>query len=560
MARLLITLLLVGCAAPTYPPAPYGYDLHAVIPDLTFDGETGPIRLRSFYEPSASTSHLLVLRVGAGWCGTCRWHLGHTQEMVDVDPTVQIVDLAVADDDNVPATTAFLSAYRARMDLVQTLAVDPAFQLRPSLIVDGPLPFLVVIDRRTMQIRDTLNNPDPDALALSLRTQLKKLNGTALTPTLSTDGADGFHRNEWDLLRDMRLPTAPPPDPTNAKADDAAAASLGRTLFSDAQLSPSGTVSCASCHDPTGSFADGKPQAVGVATGDRNAPSILFAAHARWQFWDGRADSLWAQALGPIENPKEIGSSRLFVAHALFDHHRAEYEAVFSSLPDLTDTTRFPPAGKPGDPAFDALTVDDKRAVSTVFANAGKAIAAYERTLRAKPNLLDAYVAGDGNALSDAQKQSLHTYFLIGCAQCHYGPRLTDDAFHVLRFPTGRRDGQPDRGRADGIAALLASEFTASGPFSDGTGPSYAALVASPNTLGAFKTPPIRGVANTAPYGHGGTLPTLLDVSKAYGTAGLAPTDPAAVGDSEPWLALFLGGHAPELVPFLDILTATPVP
>jgi cytochrome c peroxidase len=549
-----------GSSMTAYPPGPYGFDLDATLPDLTFDS----VRLRDFYEPSAPASRLLLLRVGAAWCGTCRWHLAHTGELLasDIGPSLTIVDLVVADEDNVPATPAAVPAYRARIDAPTTVASDPAFQLQPAMFVAGALPLIVAVDRRTMTIQATLSDPDPDRLDAELKRALNRLNKTALAPGPSTDGPDGLHRNQWDLVREMALPGAPPPDPTNAKADDPAAAALGRALYNDASLSPSGTVSCATCHDPAKGFADGRAQSVGVATGDRNAPSVLFASHARWQFWDGRADSLWAQALGPFENPKEFDSSRLFVAHAIFDRYRAQYEAIFGALPPLSDGARFPASGKPGSIEWMNMTAADQQAVNRVYANVGKAIAAFERTLRARPNALDRYIAGDATALTEEQKESLRAFFEGGCAQCHYGPRLTDDAFHAIRFPTGRPDGVGDPGREEGIAKLRASEFLGRGAYSDAPAAArdFSALAPTANMRGAFKTPPLRGIADTAPYGHGGTIATLLDVATLYGKAGLPPEDRAAVGASEPWLPLFLDGDAAKLVPFLQLLTAEPEP
>jgi cytochrome c peroxidase len=184
--------------------------------------------------------------------------------------------------------------------------------------------------------------------------------------------------------------------------------------------------------------------------------------------------------------------------------------------------------------------------VNDVFANTGKAIAAFERTFRLKPSRFDAYVGGDLGALTPEEKAGLAVFFGTGCAQCHWGPRLTDDAFHPDRYPTCRRDGAADRGRIDGVAKLLASEFAQPHP----------KLKAHDKQLGSFKTPTLRGIATTAPFGHGGTVATLQDVADIYGTAGLADSDPRAVGQTEPWLPQFAQQHAKELVPFLQTLTA----
>jgi len=223
----------------------------------------------------------------------------------------------------------------------------------------------------------------------------------------------------------------------------------------------------------------------------------------------------------------------------------------------MTDTTRFPAAGMPGDASWTGMAAADQNAVNLAYADVGKAIEAHERTLVVKPNALDAYAAGDTTALTAAQKDGLFAFFSAGCAQCHWGPRLTDDAFHDVRFPTGRQDGQADRGRIDGIPLLLQSPFNAAGTFSDDAGAAHlAGLTADPSTLGAFKTPSIRGVADTAPYGHGGNLAGLADVAKNYSTEGLDPADPHAVGPSEPWLPKFDAPTRDALPAFLGVLHA----
>jgi len=458
----------------------------------------------------------------------------------------------VSNRDDDPPTMADLDAYKALIDAPDELALDADYHFGAVNPSRASLPLFVLIDTRTMSIRNYLNDPDPQLLELRIRQELAILDGIHRPVPPPVEKFDGmFFRNQWDMLHDMTLPGAPPPDPTNAMADDAAAAALGKLFFSEAAFSPSGKVSCVSCHGPAKQFQDGVPQSTqGVAPVDRNAPAIALAAHARWQFWDGRADTLWMQALGPIENPREFGSSRLFVAHAVTTNYASAYAAVFGPLADLSDGSRFPASGKPGDPTWQGMTAADQKTVTDLFVNVGKAIAAYERTLRVKPNRLDAYIAGDPSALSAAEKTGLFTFFTASCAECHWGPRLTDDAFHPDRYPTGRQDGQADRGRIDGVTQLLANEFAQPHP----------GLASLPSQLGSFKTPTLRGIVGSAPYGHGGTLATLLDTTKNYGTAGLPISDPRAVGTTEPWLVQFAQAHADELVPFLEVLTAEPVP
>jgi len=357
------------------------------------------------------------------------------------------------------------------------------------------------------------------------------------------------------------LPGAPPDDPTNAVADDPAARALGKALFFDAGLSPSNEVSCATCHDPAEHLSDGRPVAKGAGTGDRRTPSIALAAHARWQLWDGRADTLWAQALGPIEDAREMASSRIFVARRVATRHRAAFARAFPGAP-LPDTSAWPPQGKPGDAAYDAMGDAAKDAATRVFVDAGKAIAAYERTFRVQPDALDAYLGGAPGALGPLEKYGLSLFVRMGCMQCHWGPRLTDDAFHDTRTPTGRLDHAADRGRGDGLALYRKSEFRATGPWSDAPGAADVPRddVPADALVGQLKTPPLRGVADLTRWGHGGAFDALGGVTEAYGRGGVPAADPSSAGTREPWLPSFGETVQWALVPFLRTLRAEPVP
>jgi cytochrome c peroxidase len=563
-----------GTPTTAYPTATSGFDVRATLPDLSFDAidEGGPrkVALHDLFEPCAARSRLLVVRVSAAWCGTCRWHAGHTAELraLDVGPRLEVLDLLVSDEDNVPVSTSTapraLAAWRARIDAPGIVGADPSFAFAPALGgVAAPLPLIVLVDTRTMVVRSVLHDPDPDLLAQRLHEDLAALDGALAPELVPPQRFDArFTREQRDMIAAIAPPGAPPPDPTNQKADDPAASALGKALFSDGALGGTG-VSCATCHRPEQHFMDGAPQSHdGRALVDRNSPSVLLASQSRWQFWDGRADTLWMQALGPPENAKEMGSTRLAIAHQIFTRYRAAYEALFGAMPPLDDAARFPASGKPGDAAWQAMAAADQEATTRVYVGYGKAVAAFERSLRVLPNRLDAYAAGDAGALSAAEKDGLRAFFAAGCAQCHYGPRLTDDAFHAVRFPTGRQDGAPDTGRVDGVPQLLAGEFLSTGPYSDLRDDARAlgSLAPVPSMLGAFKTPALRGVADTAPYGHGGTLATLEDVAHNYAEAGLATTNPAAVGVSEPWMPRFDPPTANAIPAFLRVLTADPAP
>lgn len=120
---------------------------------------------------------------------------------------------------------------------------------------------------------------------------------------------------------------APPP------VENREQAALGRALFFDTKFSANGQIACVSCHVPARSFTDGKAAASGIELTTKNAPTIINSFANTWFFWDGRADSLASQALGPVENPKEHGIDRGRVAQLLWQHHRSAYEKIYGPFP-----------------------------------------------------------------------------------------------------------------------------------------------------------------------------------------------------------------------------------
>src|SRR5262245_38056150 len=201
---------------------------------------------------------------------------------------------------------------------------------------------------------------------------------------------------ELAQLRALWLDSLPalPPDPSNRYGDDLEAAVLGQSLFFDTRFSSNGQVACATCHKPELGFQDGKPLAQGVGVTNRRTMSIIGTAYSPWLFWDGRKDSLWAQALGPMESPVEHGGNRTQYAHLIGRYYGPEYEALFGPLPELNHLP--PHAGPVADPevkaTWETMTLADREVVSRIYANMGKAIAAYERKLIPGPTRFDAYV------------------------------------------------------------------------------------------------------------------------------------------------------------------------
>jgi cytochrome c peroxidase len=268
---------------------------------------------------------------------------------------------------------------------------------------------------------------------------------------------------------------------------------------------------------------------------------IVGAGYSTWLFWDGRKDSLWAQALGPLEDAVEHGTHRMHVARVVAVDYRREYEALFGPMPPLDGLPR--DAGPHGTATEQAAWagIDARRRgdVSRIFANVGKVIAAYEKSLQHEPSRLDAYVdallRADSAAhtlLSAAEARGLRLF--IGkaqCVSCHGGPLFTDQQFHNTGVPP-RDAARPDRGRAAATAAVLADEFNCLGPFSDARPDQCQELrfmvSDDPALEGAFKTPGLRGVADRPPYMHAGQFVTLEQVVRHYVAA-----PHAAVGHSE---------------------------
>jgi cytochrome c peroxidase len=502
------------------------------------------------------SSALWVLRVQAAWCGTCRWHAAWTPSLTTrYGDRVSVIDLLFADEDNQPATVEVGRQWRDRttdaaVTLVGTVVPD---RLQAVFGVPAPLPRILLVDARTLSVSATLANPAPDRLLAAIDQVLDPARAAPPSASTLVDGL--FSTDQWALIQGMRLPSGPPPDPTNQVADDPDAAAFGFHLFVDKLLSPAG-VACSSCHHAEKLFTDGLPVPNdGSGHGRRNMPTVLLAGLARSQLWDGRADSLWSQAVMPFEDADEMASSRLFVAHAVRQRHWGSYEAIFGPLPDLDDRQRFPRHGRPGTADWDRMREADRDAVTRVFVNVGKAIAAFERSLRVAPGPLDRYATGQADALGPQEKDGLLAFLQAGCAQCHDGPRLSNDAFHNLRFPTGRIDREPDGGRIAGLPVLLASEFSRHGRYSDAPAPTRASI-ASDRAVGAFRTPTLRGVGATAPYGHGGTFASLTAVVEAHRTGGLPPDSPLAVGPAEPCAQGFDPALTPRIVRFLNALHA----
>jgi cytochrome c peroxidase len=381
-----------------------------------------------------------------------------------------------------------------------------------------------------------------------------------------------FAPDEVEALRSLWLGSLPdvPGDPSNRVADDPSAASLGAAIFADTRFSANGEVSCATCHRPELHFTDGLPRAQGIGETARKTMTVVGTAYSPWLFWDGRKDSQWAQALAPMEDAAEHGGNRGMYAHLVAEHYRAEYEAIFGPLPALEDASRFPDqAGPVDDPVAAAnwasMTRADRDAVTEVFVNLGKSIAAFERGLVPAPTRFDAFVeallADDPAAATTLTAEEIAGMRLFigeaGCTNCHNGPLLTNNAFHNTGVPPvdGR---EPDRGRGDGVGLVQADEFNCLSRWSDADPDDCSALRFlrdDPEALaGAFKPPTLRNASKVGPYMHAGQLATLADVLRHYRDA-----PEAAIGHSELEPLDLTDAQLAQLEAFLLALDEAPV-
>jgi len=358
----------------------------------------------------------------------------------------------------------------------------------------------------------------------------------ALSGVAQSDARVPASQGQWTaeqvgVVASLRLDqlTPAPKDPSNAADGHAAAIDLGRALFNDSRFSRDGSVSCSSCHAPDKQFQDGLPLARGVGVGTRRAMPVVGTGHNAWFFWDGRKDSLWAQALGPLEDRVEHGGNRARYARLLQTHYKVQYQAVFGPMAMLeaVPSDASPLGTAEEQQAWESMTAGQRANIDRVFANMGKAIAAYEKSLTYGESRFDRYARAiatndvSGRSELTAQEENgLRVFIGNGqCVTCHNGPLFTDQAFHNTGIPP-RDSARPDHGRAAAVAKVQADPFNCLGPFSDARPEQCLELrfivTDDPALEGAFKTPSLRNVALRPPYMHAGQFATLEQVVNHY--------------------------------------------
>lgn len=330
-------------------------------------------------------------------------------------------------------------------------------------------------------------------------------------------------------------------DTSNKVSQNYDAAVLGHYLFFDKNLSANKKVSCASCHQPDKYFTDGLQTGEGIAKAFRNTPTVVSASHSLWLFHDGRADSLWAQALGPLENTKEHGTNRHDIVHYI------------NNSPSLKKLYEKP---------FGLMTENTNNNVNDVFANVGKSIAAYEEKLQHGSSRFDRYLDAiennshqDKNILNKQEQAGLKLFIRpTSCIMCHNGALLSDNGFHNVA--TVDINNKPyDLGRFEGVKQVLTDEFNCKSRYNDNKNATCEEHKYMPidqhQTLSAFKTPGLRNVAKTAPYMHDGQFADLDSVLKHY-----ANPDKLIIGQKDLLAVTLSEQDQSDLVAFLKSLNS----
>jgi len=302
-------------------------------------------------------------------------------------------------------------------------------------------------------------------------------------------------------------PQPVPSDPGNELSGLEWAEDLGRYLFTNPEISGSGKLSCASCHQADMGFSDQSSKALGAEVGKRNTQGLLNAGLLRWFGWDGGADSLWAASLRPLFAPHEMAANLEDVSQVL----RANEQFVSAVTMHLAKNESF--------------NSWDDQAVAVI---AGKAIGAYVRTLKSGLTPFDRYrtalLNDDLRAQSEYPKSALRGLKIFisdaNCRACHFGPNFSNSEFHDIGRPFFTGVGEVDPGRYVGIQRLENDPYSLIGPYGVDVQANQRLKTAnvklSQSNWGEWRTPSLRNLTLTAPYMHDGSLPTLRDVVDWY--------------------------------------------
>ncbi|XZE34833.1 cytochrome-c peroxidase [Pirellulaceae bacterium SH501] len=276
---------------------------------------------------------------------------------------------------------------------------------------------------------------------------------------------------------------------------------LGRQLYFDRRLSVDNTISCADCHHPTTGYGANTRFGVGVRKqeGNRNSPVSFNRILSKAQFWDGRANSLEAQAVGPIANPIEMGHTHDACVGSLgkIEGYKIQFEKIFGRAPNIDDIGKaiatFERAIVTEASPYDLY--EPVRQMLVAFPEELEDLDALkEEDPQLYARFTKAKALADANPMSDSAKRGRDLFFSAksNCTACHVGVNFTDELYHNLGV--GMEADNPDLGRY--------------------------AETKQEKDKGAFKTPTIRNITQTAPYMHDGSQKTLEEVVEYYAKGG----------------------------------------
>jgi cytochrome c peroxidase len=299
-------------------------------------------------------------------------------------------------------------------------------------------------------------------------------------------------------------PVPPARDPSNRVSGKLEAIELGERLFFDTRLSGGGHFSCATCHVPDRNWTDNQTRGFANAEVDRNTPSLMNVRLNRWFGWDGASDSLWAQSIVPMLDPRELGATPRHIADLVRNDEQlaCRYRKAFGSPPATND---------------EAVMVD-----------IAKALAAFQETLQSGrtpfDNFRDALARGERITpwtYSEAAQRGLKIFIGKGaCTTCHTGPNFTNGEFHDTGLSFFAEKDRVDPGRHGGIQKVRESRFNLLGSYNDdparatATGTRHVTL--EHRNFGEFKVPSLRNLILTVPYSHNGQVATIADVVRHY--------------------------------------------
>jgi cytochrome c peroxidase len=276
---------------------------------------------------------------------------------------------------------------------------------------------------------------------------------------------------------------------------------LGRQLYFDTRLSGDNTISCASCHSPSAGYGAHTQFGVGVKgqKGNRNSPTSFNRILSKTQFWDGRAGSLEAQAVGPIANPIEMGNTHESVVKFVTsnDGYRIQIEKIFGGAPSIDHVGKAIAAFErtliTGSSPYDFY--EPLRKFEEAYSEDLDDLATFEKD---EPENFKKYVdlkkKSDANPISESAKRGRELFFSTksNCSACHVGVNFTDELYHNLGV--GMDAAEPDLGRF--------------------------AQTKVEKDKGAFKTPTLRNIELNGPYMHDGSQKTLEEVVEWYAKGG----------------------------------------